>query len=314
MHTVTRKAFDGYTARRVKRGATSRDDGGPAHPRSRPPTPPRERPPRWPTSPRASRRRGSAFWCWMPTSARRTPTTSSTFRKGRASPTTSAIPGRCVSFEGLVRPTSVPGVRDHHRRHPAGPSGVALESDGTPAFWRRAEMADTAAIDSAPLLAASDVFDILPMVDTVLLVVRSGRLTDVAAHRVADLWGASVCRSADWCSSGHAGRRVDGYGGSYGSVGTATPRRSSSVVGLPAPPRRWGTHPLRPRCSRDPPPHRQRRGGLAARGSRTSPLTLSPQRDGLVARRHRSIPTCSLVDAPGPSVSPWPLPLVPALH
>ena len=93
-----------------------------------------------------------------------------------------------VSLEALIRPTSVPGVRiitaGTRLTHPE-----SLSSRMGHLLTEAREMADVVLIDCAPLLAASDVFDVLPMVDTVLLVVRSGRLTDVAAHRVADLLG-----------------------------------------------------------------------------------------------------------------------------
>lgn len=120
-----------------------------------------------------------------------------------------------VSLEALVRPTSVPGVRiitaGTRLAHPE-----SLSSRMGHLLSEAREMADVVVIDSAPLLAASDVFDILPMVDTVLLVVRSGRLTDVAAHRVADLLGRFQVPISGLVLIGTRGRRVDGYGGSYG--------------------------------------------------------------------------------------------------
>jgi Mrp family chromosome partitioning ATPase len=80
-------------------------------------------------------------------------------------------------------------------------------------------MADVVLIDSAPLLAAGDVFDVLPIVDTVLLVVRSGRLTDVAARRVAELLGRFQVPISGVVLLGTRGRRADGYGYGYGYGG-----------------------------------------------------------------------------------------------
>lgn len=92
------------------------------------------------------------------------------------------------SLEALIRPTNVPGVRimtaGSRLTHPASlasrMSGLLEEARG---------LADIVIIDTAPLLAASDVFDLLPLVDTVVLVVRHGRLTEAAGRRVSELLG-----------------------------------------------------------------------------------------------------------------------------
>jgi len=121
-----------------------------------------------------------------------------------------------VPLEALVRPTSVPGVRiitaGTRLTHPA-----SLASRMGHLLEEVRGMADVVIIDSAPLLAASDVFDVLPIVDTVLLVVRSGRLTDVAAHRVAELLGRFQVPISGVVLVGARGRRADGYGYGYGS-------------------------------------------------------------------------------------------------
>ncbi|GAA4407726.1 hypothetical protein GCM10023168_24100 [Fodinibacter luteus] len=120
-----------------------------------------------------------------------------------------------VTLEALVRPTSVPGVRiitaGTRLAHPA-----SLASRMGHLLAEVRGMADVVIIDSAPLLAASDVFDVLPIVDTVLLVVRSGRLTDVAARRVAELLGRFQVPISGVVLVGARGRRADGYGYGYG--------------------------------------------------------------------------------------------------
>jgi len=120
-----------------------------------------------------------------------------------------------VPLDALVRPTSVPGVRiitaGTRLTHPA-----SLASRMGHLLEEVRGMADVVIIDSAPLLAASDVFDVLPIVDTVLLVVRSGRLTDVAAHRVAELLGRFQVPISGVVLVGARGRRADGYGYGYG--------------------------------------------------------------------------------------------------
>jgi capsular exopolysaccharide synthesis family protein len=122
-----------------------------------------------------------------------------------------------VTLETLIRPTSVPGVRiitaGTRLAHPE-----SLSSRMGHLLTEVREMADVVIIDSAPLLAASDVFDILPVVDTVLLVARSGRLTDVAAHRVSDLLGRFQVPISGVVLVGTRGRRADGYGIGYGDA------------------------------------------------------------------------------------------------
>lgn len=77
-------------------------------------------------------------------------------------------------------------------------------------------MADVVLIDTAPLLEASDVFDILPMVDTLLLVVRSGRLTEPAGSRVAELVGRFQVPVSGVILLGAPAKRADAYGYGYG--------------------------------------------------------------------------------------------------
>lgn len=108
-----------------------------------------------------------------------------------------------ASLEALIRPTSIPDVRiitaGTRLSHPASLAsrmgGLLSETRG---------LADIVLIDTAPLLAASDVFDLLPLVDTVLMVVRNGRITEVAGRRVSELLGVSTYLSAaclSWASA-----------------------------------------------------------------------------------------------------------------
>lgn len=120
-----------------------------------------------------------------------------------------------ASLEALIRPTSVPGVRiitaGTRLEHPASLAsrmgGLLDEARG---------LADIVLVDSAPLLAASDVFDVLPLVDTVLLVVRSGRLTEAGGQRVAELLGRFQVPVAGVVLVGSQSKRAGAYGYGYG--------------------------------------------------------------------------------------------------
>lgn len=128
------------------------------------------------------------------------------------------------SLEALLRPTSIPGVRimtaGTRLSHPASLAslmgGLLDEVRG---------LADVVLVDTAPLLAASDVFDVLPVVDTVVVVVRHGRITEVAGRRVAELLGrfhvpvtGVVIVGAPTRGPGRYGYGYgDGYGSGYGA-------------------------------------------------------------------------------------------------
>lgn len=120
-----------------------------------------------------------------------------------------------ASLKALIRPTSVPGVRiitaGTRLAHPA-----SMASRMGHLLAEARELADVVVIDTAPLLAASDVFDILPMVDTVLLVVRSGRLTEIAGHRVSELLGRFQVPVGGVILVGANTKRSDAYGYGYG--------------------------------------------------------------------------------------------------
>ena len=134
-----------------------------------------------------------------------------------------------VDLGALIRPTSIPNVRiitaGTLLAHPA-----SLASRMGHLLAEARELADVVLVDSAPLLAASDVFDIIPIVDTVLLVVRSGRLTDVAGNRVSELLGRFQVPISGIVLVGVRGRRADGYGYGYGygQSGRAKSKRARS--------------------------------------------------------------------------------------
>ena len=120
-------------------------------------------------------------------------------------------------LEAVVRPTSVPGVRiitaGTSLAHPA-----SLASRMGHLLEEAREMADIVLIDTAPLLEASDVFDVLPMVDTLLLVVRHGRLTEVAGNRVAELVGRFQVPVSGVIIVGARAKLGDTYGYGYGDA------------------------------------------------------------------------------------------------
>lgn len=127
-------------------------------------------------------------------------------------------------IDGLIRPTNVPGVHimtaGTRLDHPA-----ALTSRVGPMLAQARELADVVLIDTAPLLAASDVFDVLPLVDTVLLVVRSGRLTGPAGQRVSELLGRFQVPVTGAILLGAPARRSEGYGTRYGYGYGEDPRK-----------------------------------------------------------------------------------------
>lgn len=146
-----------------------------------------------------------------------------------------------ASLDAVVRPTSVPGVRiitaGSSLAHPA-----ALASRMGHLLEEARGMADVVLIDSAPLLEASDVFDILPMVDTLMLIVRSGRLTAPAGRRVAELVGRFQVPVSGVTIVGAQTKRVEAYGYGYGDNRQTKKKvkrarkRARSAVPNPQPP------------------------------------------------------------------------------
>ena len=134
------------------------------------------------------------------------------------------------ALESLIRPTSVPGVRIMTAgTRLAHPASLASLMGGLLAEAR--ELADVVIIDTAPLLVASDVFDLLPLVDTVLVVVRHGRITGTVGERVAELLGrfqvpvsGVVIVGAPAKGSGRYGYG-SGYGSGYGAQSSRSKRR-----------------------------------------------------------------------------------------
>jgi capsular exopolysaccharide synthesis family protein len=126
-----------------------------------------------------------------------------------------SAPSDGAALEAVLRPTSVPGVRiitaGTSLAHPA-----ALASRLGQLLEQARGLADVILIDSAPLLEASDVFDILPTVDTLLLVVRSGRLTETSGNRVAELVGRFQVPVSGVIIIGAQSKRADAYGYGYG--------------------------------------------------------------------------------------------------
>lgn len=125
------------------------------------------------------------------------------------------VQGSQGSIQPLVRPTNTNGVyiitAGTRLDHPA-----ALTSRLAPVLEEARKMADVVIVDTAPLLAASDVFDVLPLVDTVILAVRSGRLTELAGQRVAELLGRFQVPVTGAILIGAPARRSEGYGSRYG--------------------------------------------------------------------------------------------------
>ena len=122
---------------------------------------------------------------------------------------------KAISLSTLVRPTSIEGVgivtAGTQLEHPA-----SLTSRMEPLVQAARKLADIVVIDSSPILGASDGFDIIPLVDSVLLVVRSGRLTAVAAQRVAELLKRFQVPVAGIVMVAVPAIASDGYGYGYG--------------------------------------------------------------------------------------------------
>lgn len=139
---------------------------------------------------------------------------------------------RNTDLAALMRPTSVAGVQvvtaGTQLDHPA-----TLTTRMGPLLKEARTLADVVIVDTAPLLAASDVFDVVPLADSIVLVVRSGRLTTNAAHRVAELLGRFKVPVVGTILIGAPVRKAD-YGYSYG-VGYGEEKRRAREAGEPTP-------------------------------------------------------------------------------
>ncbi len=126
-----------------------------------------------------------------------------------------------LSLDRLARPTLVEGVRlleaGTERSHPA-----VLASQLGPVIEAARSLADIVLVDSAPVLHANDTFDIVPLVDRVILVVRSGRLTTAAGQRVVDFLNRLQAPIVGVVLVGAAGAVRPDYG--YGSSAVAGSR------------------------------------------------------------------------------------------
>lgn len=165
------------------------------------------------------------------------------------------------SVDSLVRPTSVRGVwvitAGTRLDRP-----TSLVSRLGPLLDAARGRADVVLVDSAPLLAASDVFDILPMVDTVLLVVRSGRLTEASGARVAELLGRFQVPVVGAALIGAPVNRSDGYGYGYG-YGYGEPKKRGRFgrrkAASPVPEQSPSTQPAQVSSEAEQPPPESRR-------------------------------------------------------
>ena len=120
------------------------------------------------------------------------------------------------SLNSVIRPTNIPGVRvvtaGTRLAHP-----TALASRMGPLVASARKRADVVIIDSAPLLEAAEVFDILPHVDDVVLVARSGRLSAASAQRTKEMLARFNIPVVGAVIVGAPLRKGDiGYGSGYG--------------------------------------------------------------------------------------------------
>jgi capsular exopolysaccharide synthesis family protein len=195
-----------------------------------------------------------------------------------------------TQLSALARPTSVAGVKiitaGTQLAHPASLAtrmGVLIEESR--------KIADVVLVDTAPLLAASDVFDLLPLVDTVLFVVRSGRLTESAGQRVSEFLGRFHVPVTGAILVGTPSKRSDGYGYGYGSVSddpAAQTRAKRKSTG-------GGARPSRPSAPRPSSPPRAPADGA------TAPVDIDD--DGFDPYEGYD-PHRDQVAAPGPGESP----------
>lgn len=139
-----------------------------------------------------------------------------------------------VGLEGIVRPTNVPGVRmitaGTALDHPE-----ALSSRLGQLLRQVRQLADIVIVDTSPMLAASDVFDVLPLVDTVVLVVRSGRLTEAAGTRVSELLGRFRVAITGAILVAAPRRAAGSYGKGYGTKGKRS-KKNPAPAPVPATP------------------------------------------------------------------------------
>jgi len=134
-----------------------------------------------------------------------------------------------LSLDRLARPTNVPGVRlleaGMDRTHPA-----VLASQLGSVIAAARELADIVLVDTAPILHANDTLDIIPLVDRVVLVARSGRLTASAGQRMLDFLRRLQAPVAGVVLIGSTGAQRPGYGYGYGYSGSSDGAKSKDTV------------------------------------------------------------------------------------
>ncbi|KAB7743348.1 P-loop NTPase [Nostocoides sp. F2B08] len=149
------------------------------------------------------------------------------------------IDPKAFPITSLIRPTNAPnvnivtaGTQLHNPATLASRTGSFLE------MCRN--LADVVLIDSAPVLAASDMFDIIPLVDTVVLVARSGRLTEHDATRVAELLSRFRIPVSGVITIGSRMPRARRYGYGYGEYPAGKKPLSGRRAGrVETPPSEW---------------------------------------------------------------------------
>ena len=120
------------------------------------------------------------------------------------------------SLATVVRPTNIPNVEVITAGTKLS-NPTALASRMRPLLTAARKRADVVIIDSAPMLEAAEVFDILPHVDDVVLVVRHGRLTAAAAQRTKEMLSRFNIPVVGAVIIAAPVRKGDpGYGGGYG--------------------------------------------------------------------------------------------------
>lgn len=120
------------------------------------------------------------------------------------------------SLATVVRPTNIPNVEVITAGTKLS-NPTALASRMRPLLGAARKRADVVIVDSAPLLEAAEVFDILPHVDDVVLVARPGRITAAAAQRTKEMLSRFNVPVVGVVLVGAPMRKGDvGYGNGYG--------------------------------------------------------------------------------------------------
>jgi Mrp family chromosome partitioning ATPase len=122
------------------------------------------------------------------------------------------VAGMSDQISAVVRRTSVPGVdlvtsgtvSDHPAVFLAGMGDVIASAR---------ELADVVLVDSAPVLGANDAVDLMPWVDSVLVVARYGRTGRTSADRVSNLIARMQIPALGVAVIGTTRRRVRTSGG-----------------------------------------------------------------------------------------------------